>query len=61
MTREPEATTEMRQVRDLANILTNKDFSISSFDCVSSRMQVNREFAQSSFFNVDIHDVVSGL
>jgi len=61
MTREPEATTKTRQVRALANILTNKDFLYSSFDCVSSRMQVNREFAQSSLSNVANHDVIGGL
>lgn len=59
--REPEATTKTRQVRVLANILTNKDFSISSFDCVTSRTQENREFAQSSLINVANHDVVGGL
>ena len=61
MKREPVATTQTRQVRVVANILTNDDFLPSSFDCVDSRRQENRGFAQSAFFNVESHDVVSGL
>ena len=61
MTREPVATTQMRQVRVVANILTKDDFLSLSFDCVDSRLQENRGFAQSSLFNVESHGVVSGL
>ena len=61
MKREPVATTQTRQVRVVANILTKDDFLPSSFDCVSSWRQENRGFAQSSLFNVDSHGVVSGL
>jgi len=61
MKREPAAMTQTRQVRVVANILTNKDFSISSFDCVSARTQGIREFAQSLLINVENHDVVGGL
>ena len=60
MMREPVATTQMRQVRVGANILTRKDFFSSLFYCVTSRMQASREFAQSSLINVANHDVVSG-
>ena len=61
MKREPVATTQTRQVRVVANILTKDDFLPSSFSCVDSRRQENREFAQSALFNVDSHGVVSGL
>jgi hypothetical protein len=61
MMREPEAATKTRQVRDLANILTKKDFFSSLFGCVTTRMQVDRVFAQGSLINVENHDVVSGL
>ena len=60
MKREPVATTQTRQVRVVANILTKDAFLPSSFDCVDSRRQENRGFAQSAFFNVESHDVVSG-
>ena len=59
MMREPVATTQTRQVRVVPNILTKDDFMPSSFDCVDSRRQENRGFAQSSFINVDGHDVIS--
>lgn len=61
MMREPVATTQTRLVRVVANILTKDDFLSSLFGCVDSRREVSREFAQSSFFNVDSHGVVSGL
>lgn len=61
MMREPVATTQTQQVRVVANILTGDDFLPSSFDCVNARRKENRGFAQSSLFNVDSHDVVSGL
>jgi len=61
MTREPVATTQTQQVRVVANILTKDDFLPSSFDCVDSRRQENRGFAQSALFNVESHGVVSGL
>lgn len=59
MKREPVATTQTRPVRVVANILTKVDFLPSSFVCVSSLVQENRGFAQSSLFNVESHDVVS--
>jgi hypothetical protein len=59
--REPVAATQTRQVRVMSNILTNKDFSISLFECVSARRQKIREFAQGSLINVENHDVVGGL
>ena len=61
MKREPVATTQTRQVRVASNILTKDDFLSSLFGCVDSQRQANREFAQSSLFNVDNHGVVSGL
>jgi hypothetical protein len=61
MKREPVATTQTRQVRVVANILTKDDFVPSSFVCVNSRRQENRGFAQSALFNVDNHGVVGGL
>lgn len=61
MKREPVATTQTRHVRVVANILTKDDFLPSSFDCVDSRRQKNRGFAQSALFNVESHGVVSGL
>ena len=61
MMREPLATTQTRQVRVVANILTEGDFLPSSFECVDSRSQENRGFAQSALFNVESHGVVSGL
>ena len=61
MKREPVATTQTRQVRVVANILTKDDFLPSSFECVNFRRKENRGFAQSSLFNVDSHGVVSGL
>lgn len=61
MKREPVATTQTQQVRVVANILTNKDFSISSFDCVIARTHEIREFAQSLLINVENHDVVGRL
>lgn len=60
MMREPIATTQTRQVRVVANILTRDDFLPSSFVCVNSRRQENRGFAQSALFNVESHDVVGG-
>ncbi len=61
MTREPEATPQTRQVRVIANVLTNMRFFSSSFDCVNPQLQASREFAQSSLINITNHDVVSGL
>lgn len=61
MMREPIATVQTRQVRVVANILTKDNFRPSSFDCVNSRRQKNRGFAQSTLFNVDSHDVEDGL
>lgn len=61
MTREPVATAQTRQVRVVANILTKEDFLLSSFDCTGSLLLENRGFAQSALFNVESHDVVSGL
>lgn len=61
MMRELVATTQMRQVRVVANILTKDDFLPSSFVCVNSRRQENRGIAQNSLFNVDSHGVVGGL
>jgi len=61
MMREPVATTQTRQVRVVANILTKDDFLPPSFGCVDSRRLENRGFAQSALFNVDSHNVVSGL
>ena len=61
MKREPVATTQAWQVRAVANILTKDDFLPSSFDCVDSRRQENRGFAQSAFINVERHGVVGGL
>ncbi len=61
MTREPLATAQTRQVRVVANILTKEDFLPSSFDCTDSLSLENRWFAQSALFNVESHDVVSGL
>jgi len=61
MMREPVATTQTRQVRVVANILTKHDFLSSSFDCTDSLLHGNRGFAQSALFNVESHDVVSGL
>lgn len=61
MMREPIATTQTRQVRVVANILTKDDFLSSSFDCVNARRQQNRGFAQSALFNVESHSVASGL
>ena len=61
MMREPVATTQTRQVRVVANILTKEDFLSSLFDCTDSLPHENRGFAQSALFNVESHDVVSGL
>lgn len=61
MMREPVATTQTRQVRVVANILMEDDFLPSSFECVDSRKQENRGFAQSALFNVESHGVVSEL
>jgi len=61
MKREPVATTQTRQVRVVANMLTMDDFLPSSFGCVSYRREECRGFAQSALFNVESHGVVSGL
>ena len=61
MMREPVATTQTRQVRVEANMLTKDNFLPSSFGCVDSRRQESRRFAQSSLFNVGSHGVVDGL
>lgn len=61
MMREPVATPQTRQVRVVANMLTKDDFLPSLFDCVVTRRQENRGFAQSALINVDGHGVVSGL
>ena len=61
MTREPVATAQTRQVRVVANILTKEDFLSSSFDSTDSLLHESRGFAQSALFNVESHDVVSGL
>jgi hypothetical protein len=61
MMREPVATTQTRQVRVVANILTKDDFLSSLFDCVDSLFDESRGFAQSALFIVESHDVVSGL
>lgn len=61
MMREPVATTQTRQVRVVANILTKDDFLPSSFGCVDFLRQANQRFAQSALLNVESHDVVSGL
>lgn len=61
MNREPVATTKMRQVRVLCNILINNYFMYLSSDCANSRMTQIREFAQSSLINVENHGVVSEL
>ena len=60
MMREPVVTTQTRQVRVAANILTKDDFLSSSFDCADSLLYENRGFAQSALFTVESHDVVSG-
>lgn len=60
MNREPVATTQTRQVRVVANILMKEDFLPPSFDCVDSRRQENRGFAQSPLINVDGHGVIGG-
>jgi hypothetical protein len=61
MMREPVATTQTRQVRVVANILTKYDYLTSLFDCTDSLLHDNREFAQSALFIVESHDVISGL
>lgn len=61
MMREPVATTQTRQVRVVANILTKNDFMPSLFGCADSLLHENRKFAQSALFNVDSHCVMSGL
>ncbi len=61
MKREPVATTQRQEVRVVASILTKDDFLPSLFVCMSSRRQENRGCAQSAFFNVESHSVVSGL
>lgn len=61
MMREPIATTQTQQVRDAANTLTKYRFLPSSLDCSDSLLHENREFAQSSLFTVESHDVVNGL
>jgi len=61
MMREPIATSQTRQVRVVANILTKDTFLPSSFGCADSWKKENRGFAQSSLFNVDSHGVVGGL
>lgn len=57
MMREPIVTAVTRYVRVVANILTEEYFSPLLFDCTNSRKQENRGFAQSTFFNVESHDV----
>jgi hypothetical protein len=59
MMREPAATSQTRQVRGAAKILTKEDYLPSSFGCVDTRKLENRRFAQSLFINVDGHDVIS--
>jgi flagellar biosynthesis component FlhA len=61
MMREPVATTKMRQVRVVANILTKDDLLPLLLNCASTRTQVNRGFAQSTLINVVSHGVVGGL
>jgi hypothetical protein len=61
MKREPVATSQMRQVRVVANVLTKYDILSSLFGCVGSWMQENQEFAQSSLINVVGHGVIGGL
>lgn len=61
MMREPVATTQTRQVRVVANILTKYDYLTSLFDCTDFLLHENRWFAQSALFTVESHDVVSGL
>ena len=61
MKREPVATTQTRQVRVVANILTKDNFLPSSFVCMDFRPQGNRGFAQSVLFNVENYGVVGGL
>jgi hypothetical protein len=61
MKREPVVTTQTRQVRVVANVLTKDDFMSSLFDCVDSWRQESRGFAQSSLINVDDHGVIGGL
>ena len=61
MKREPVATSQTRQVRVVANILTKDDFLPSLFDCVVTPKQRNRGIAQSAFISVESHNVVSGL
>lgn len=61
MMREPVATTQTRQVRVVANILTKDDYLTSLFDCTDFLLHENRGFAQSALFTVESHDVVSGL
>jgi len=61
MMREPVVTTQTRQVRVAAKILTKQYYLPSSLGCVESRMQENRGFAQSSLINVVGHSVNGGL
>lgn len=58
--RETLASTESREVRVAYNILTNKGFLYSLFDCVTFRIQESRGFAQSTLINVVIHGVIGG-
>ena len=60
MMREPVAATQTRQVRVVANILTKEELLPLLFDCVDSRTQVIRGFAQSALVNVDSHGVAGG-
>ena len=61
MMREPVATTQTRQVRVVANILTRHDLLPSLFDCVVTPKQKNRGIAQSASISVESHNVVSEL
>jgi len=60
MMRELAATSQTRQVRGAAKILTKEDYLPSSFGCAVSRKQENRRFAQSLLINVDGHGVIGG-
>jgi len=61
MKREPVATTQTRQVRVVAKILTKDNLFPLSLNCADSLKQVIRGFAQSRLINVDSHSVVSEL
>lgn len=60
MMREPVATTKMRRVRVMTNILTKDAFSTFVVCLCELSVAKNRGFAQSPLFNVESHDVVSG-